>query len=131
MCVCFCSVMSHSLHPMDYNLPGVSVDGIFQARILELDAISFSRGLSPSRDWTHVSFIVRGFFNHWAIRAWKNIKTQLLLCGERKVFPLFLPVTLSHKNLVKVYGSHNPITTKASQQWSGCYEKVKISHAWM
>ena len=32
--------------PMDYNLPGSSVHGIFQARVLEWDAIAFSA--SPS-----------------------------------------------------------------------------------
>ena len=31
--------------PMDYSLPGFSVHGIFQARVLEWDAISFSRDL--------------------------------------------------------------------------------------
>ena len=33
--------------PMDCSLPGSSVHGIFQARILEWVAISFSRGSSP------------------------------------------------------------------------------------
>ena len=28
--------------PMDYSLPGSSVHGIFQARVLEWDAIAFS-----------------------------------------------------------------------------------------
>ena len=32
--------------PMDYNLPGSSVHGIFQARVLEWVAISISRGSS-------------------------------------------------------------------------------------
>ena len=32
--------------PMDYSLPGFSVHGIFQARVLEWVAISFSRGSS-------------------------------------------------------------------------------------
>ena len=32
--------------PMDCSLPGSSIHGIFQARILEWDAISFSRGFS-------------------------------------------------------------------------------------
>ena len=41
--------------PMDYSLPGSSVYGIFQARILEWFAISLSRGSSQSRDWTQVS----------------------------------------------------------------------------
>ena len=29
--------------PMEYSLPGSSVHGIFQARVLEWDAIAFSR----------------------------------------------------------------------------------------
>ena len=37
-------------HPMDCSLPGFSVHGIFQARILEWVAVSFSRGLSQLRD---------------------------------------------------------------------------------
>ena len=36
--------------PMDCNLPGSSVRGIFQARVLEWGAISFSRGSSQPRD---------------------------------------------------------------------------------
>ena len=37
-----CSVMSDSSDPMDCSLPGSSVHGIFQARVLEWGAISFS-----------------------------------------------------------------------------------------
>ena len=44
-------------NPMDYNPPVSSVHGIFQARILEWVAISFSRESSPPRDWTWVSCI--------------------------------------------------------------------------
>ena len=36
------SVVSDSCDPLDYSLPGSSVLGIFQARILEWVAISFS-----------------------------------------------------------------------------------------
>ena len=36
--------------PMNCSLPGSSVHGIFQARILEWVAILFSRGSSPTRD---------------------------------------------------------------------------------
>ena len=43
--------------PMDCSLPGSSVHGIFQARILEEVAISFSRGSSWPRDQTWVSEI--------------------------------------------------------------------------
>jgi len=42
--------------PMDFSLPGSSVPGIVQARILEWVAISFSRGSSWSRDRTCVSY---------------------------------------------------------------------------
>ena len=43
--------------PMDYSLPGSSIHGILQARILESVAISSSRGSSWPRDWTHVSYV--------------------------------------------------------------------------
>ena len=39
------------------SLPGSSVHGIFQARILEWVAISFSRASSQPRDRTQVSYI--------------------------------------------------------------------------
>ena len=41
---------------MDRSLPGSSVHGIFQARILEWVAISSSRGSSQHRDQTHISY---------------------------------------------------------------------------
>ena len=37
-------VVSYSLHPKDYSLPGSSVHGILQARIQDWVAIPFSRG---------------------------------------------------------------------------------------
>ena len=43
--------MSDSCDPMDYSLPGSSVHGIFQTKILEWVAISFSR-----RIWT-ITFV--------------------------------------------------------------------------
>ena len=48
--------------PMDCSLPGSSVHGIFQARILEWVAISFSRGSSRPRDRTRVFCIVGRHF---------------------------------------------------------------------
>ena len=44
-------------NPMDCSLPGSSVHGIFQARILEWVAISFSSGSSWPRDQTWVSCV--------------------------------------------------------------------------
>ena len=42
--------------PTDYSLPGLSVHGIIQARILEWTAISFSRGYSVLRLRLMISF---------------------------------------------------------------------------
>ena len=52
--------------PMDCSLPGSSVYGIFQARILEWVAISFYRRSSWPRDWTWISHIVGRHFTVWA-----------------------------------------------------------------
>ena len=49
--------------PMDCSLPGSSVHGILQARVLEWVAISFSRGSSRPRDRTGVSRIPGRRFN--------------------------------------------------------------------
>ena len=46
--------------PMDCILPGPSVYGIFQARLLEWVAISSSRVASQCRDWVRVSCLL-----HW------------------------------------------------------------------
>ena len=51
-----------------YILPGSSVHGIFQARVLEWVAISFSRGSSRCRDWTQVSHTAGRRFTLWATR---------------------------------------------------------------
>ena len=48
---------------VDCSLPGSSVHGILQARILEWVAISFSRGSSQPRDRTQVSRIGGRRFN--------------------------------------------------------------------
>ena len=54
--------------PMDCSLSGSSAHGIFQARILEWVAISFSKRSSQPRGWTQVSCIVGRRFTIWATR---------------------------------------------------------------
>ena len=54
--------------PMDCSLPGSSLHGILQARVLEWVAISFSRVSSQPRDRTWVSCIPGRRFNLWATR---------------------------------------------------------------
>ena len=53
---------------MDYSPPGSSVHGILQVRVLERDAIPFSRDSYLLTDWTQVSHIAGGFFTVWATR---------------------------------------------------------------
>ena len=52
----------------DYSLPGSSIHGIFQARVLEWVTISFSRGSSWLRDQTWISHIVGRRFTVWATK---------------------------------------------------------------
>ena len=62
-------------NPMDCSLPGFSVLGIFQARILEWVAISFSRRSFWPRNRIRVSRIVGRRFTVWATReGWRNTK---------------------------------------------------------
>ena len=53
---------------MDCNLPGSSVLGILQARIVEWVAISFSRGSSQPRDQTRTSCIAGRYLIIWVTR---------------------------------------------------------------
>ena len=54
--------------PMDCSLPGSSVYLIFQARVPEWAAITFSRGSSQPRDQTQVFYIADRSFTIWATR---------------------------------------------------------------
>ena len=86
VCVSCHSVISDSCGPMDYSLPGASVHGVSESRILEWVAISSPRGSSPPRDWTcvfYVSCIAGRFFSHWAIR-------EAHVALERSFIPLII-----------------------------------------
>ena len=54
--------------PMDCSQPGSSIHGIFQAKVLEWVAISFSRGSSRPMDRTWVSRVAGRCFTFWATR---------------------------------------------------------------
>ena len=92
-CVHSCSVVFDSLHPLDCSPPGSSVLGIFQARILEWAAISYSRVSSWSRDQTCISSIFcidRWILYHHAIwEAPYNLlnydKEARIYSGERTI----------------------------------------------
>ena len=69
------SVRSNSATHMKCSLPGSSVHGIFQERILKWVAIPFSRGSSQPRDWTWVSCIAGRFFTIWVT----SLETQFIV----------------------------------------------------
>ena len=52
-----CSFVSYSCNPIDCTLPGSSVHGILQARILEWVAMPPSRGSSRPRNQTCIPYI--------------------------------------------------------------------------
>ena len=62
--------------PMDCSLPGSSVHGILQARILEWVDIFFSRGTSQPRDISRVSHIAGRLFTIWATREVSSVETK-------------------------------------------------------
>ena len=71
---------------MDCSLLGSSVHGIFQARILECFAISFSRASSQRRDQIQVSCTPSRFFTGWGTRV-KDKKNCAYLPGPHEVTP--------------------------------------------
>ena len=88
-------IVSDSRDPMDYNLPGSSVHGILQAKILEWVAISFSRGSSQPGNWTRVSHIVGRFFTNWATRE----APQLDMPPEKAVYQFYVPTAVAKNPL--------------------------------
>ena len=93
------SVVSDSLNPMDCSLPGSSIHGIFQARVLEWGAIAFSvmipRRVVCTSLLLHSITIVEVnaptpwlwawmCYLHWTLGCHQNWKEQILimhLCG--------------------------------------------------
>ena len=84
-CVC---MLSHSVmsDPLDCSPPGSSVHGIFQARILEWVALSFSRGSSPSRDQTWVPSLQVDSLHFWETNLNFILRSLLLLMTQALTF---------------------------------------------
>ena len=91
--------------PMECSLPGFSVHGIFQARVLEWVAISFSRRSSWPRDWTQVSCIVSRRFTVWATREIHLCQSVLLIFSYKSCVVYGLTSkSLLHFESILVYG---------------------------
>ena len=83
---------------MDYSPAGSSVNSIFQAKILEWIAISFSRVSSLPRDQTQVSYTAGRFFTDWATRLFTFIccdrqSLKIPLLEDRKLNEIILWVS--------------------------------------
>ena len=68
MCMQSCLTLCN---PTDHSLPGSSVHGILQAKILEWVAMSSSRGSSQPRDRTHVSYI--SYIGRWVLYCYCHL----------------------------------------------------------
>ena len=72
--------------PIDCSLPGPSVHGVIQARILEWIALPSSRGSSRPRDWTCVSYI--SCVGRQVLYRQSHLGSQLIRCRVSAVgFP--------------------------------------------
>ena len=98
---------------MDCSPPGSFVYGIFQARILEGVAISFSRGSSWPRDWICVSCICRWILHCWA--TWEACVAHLLTCNFNQhflntsyVLVVVVILSLSHVRLCDLMDCSTP-----------------------
>ena len=100
MCAQLCLTLCH---PFDGSLPGFSIHEIFQARVLEWVAISYSRGSSQYRDWTYVSWVSwigRQILYHWA--TWEA------LCWHIKLtISLIFLLYHSYVKIIKDYMLNN------------------------
>ena len=83
VCICAKSLQLCPIlwKPMDYRLPGSSVHGILQARILEWVAIPSSRRSSQARDRTHISH-----FLHWQAGFTTNATWEAPSCSRLGLF---------------------------------------------
>ena len=97
VCVCVCTQSCPTLcNPIHCSLPGSSLCGTLQARILEQFAISFSRGSSWRKDWIYafciscISFMVKSIitlFSFGILHKSLPLFVDMLLCNS-----IFLPM---------------------------------------
>ena len=82
-------MLSHGIFVTPWTVapPGSSFHGIFQARILDRVAISYSRGSSWPRDELHtVALVVDSFLYNWIFSTLMYISNQILLYTKLKHF---------------------------------------------
>ena len=101
-----------SCSPTSYSLPGSSLPGISQARMLEWVTISFSRESSRPKDRTRISCISRQILYRWATREAQGFFSWHLL-----------------KNFHFIYLGHNQyrsFSTSLRNSFCHCYKNCVI-----
>ena len=130
MCCAVLSCFSHVWHfvtPVDCSLPGFSVLGILQARILEWIAIAFSRGSSQPRDWTQV---VDRCFTIWATLTCSDGRASVYNEGDPCSIPgLGRSSGEGNGNPLQYYCLENP---HGQRSLGATVHGVKtVSHSWV
>ena len=92
---------------VDCSLSGSSNHGIFQAKVLEWIAFSFSRGSSQPRDWTRVSCIAGRCFILWATG---ELRFKLPRCLHLSMCVCILPSSI----YLSIYPSIHPTIVSLS-----------------
>ena len=110
-------------NPMDCSLPGFSIHGILQARILEWVTISFSRGSSWPRDQTRVSRIGGRCFNLWATK-YDTIAQAQSGTGKTSHVCYFHPATVGD------WVQGDPSTSTGPHQRTGSIDPKCNSGTW-
>ena len=144
------SVMLTLCDPVDCSLPGSSIHGIFQTRVLEWAAISHSRGPSPPRDKTRVSHTVGRCFTSWATREVCQIMVEVMrimsppsegprrallhsapypAAGHHQPTPPMETPGHSQASLVSLLWGHCPFLLGPGAQGSVCAHQESVSQS--
>ena len=107
-CLTFCD-------PMDRSIPGFSVLGILQARILKWVAVPFSRGSSQPRDQTQVSCIEGDSLPSEPPGKPKNTRV-----GSLSLLQEIFPTQVSDQGLLHCRWILTSRTTKEGKAWKLC-----------
>ena len=95
VCVCVCVKLFQSCpnlcNHMDWSLPGSSVHGILQARIMEWVSMPSSRGSFEPRDWTCISYIFcigrRVLYHYYYLGSPSSMLRTICWFRQEKSFP--------------------------------------------
>ena len=104
-------------NPMDWSLPGSSVHGIFQARILKRVVIPFSRGSFQPRDQTRVSCIAGRFFTTWATRKNHQTNKDLWKSHQMSKKKNHVILFLTKSRLSRIAHTNEKMTYRVTGSW--------------